>query len=192
MMQRFNVFFTIFFSLLLISCSDHKIDSDVISNGSTMSAEAREAEKNLDKASYADIADIFLDTNEISFDKNILIIFGKNNCQYCDMLKDMIKKDENLKQTIKDNFNPYYINISYSKIHSINFNDKQSKVDTGSIASLFAVDFTPSIVFLGRDGNVRYLFPGFTPKFKDLVLEVIRKDGPMGEYESLNNKIHNL
>ena len=94
MMQRFNVFFTIFFSLLLISCSDHKIDSDVISNGSTMSAEAREAEKNLDKASYADIADIFLDTNEISFDKNILIIFGKNNCQYCDMLKDMIKRNE--------------------------------------------------------------------------------------------------
>lgn len=192
MMQRCSIFSILFFGLLLTSCSDHKIDSNIISSGSTMDTKAREIERNLDKESYADIADIFLDTNEISFDKNILIIFGKNNCQYCDMLKEMIKEDDDLKKIIKDNFNPYYINISYLKIHSMNFNDRQTKIETNSLASLFSVNFTPSVVFMGRDGNVRYIFPGFTPKFKDLVLEVVKKDGAMGEYEDLNNKIRNI
>lgn len=192
MMQKSNIFITLLFSLLLISCSDHKIDSDLISSGSTMSNEAKEVEKNLDKASYADVADVFLDTNEINFNKDVLLVFGKNNCQYCDMLKDMIKKDDSLKQLIKDNFNPYYINTSYLKKHTINFGNKQSNIDTHAFASLFSVDFTPSIVFLSKDGNVKYLLPGFTPKFKDLVSEVIKKDSAMGEYKDLNNRIHNL
>lgn len=192
MKQRFNIVFVVLFSLLFVSCNDNKIDSTLISSGSTMDSNAREAEKNLDKASYADVADVFLDTNEINFNKDVLIIFGKNNCNYCDSLKDIIKKDENLKQVIKDNFNPYYVNSSYLKIHSINFNDRQSKVNTSDIAQLFAVDFTPSIVFLSKNGDVKYLFPGFTPKFKDLVLDVVRKDNAMGQYEDLNKKIHNL
>lgn len=192
MIQRFSLFFVILFSLLLVACSNDEIDSNVISNGSTMSPEAKEEEKDLDKVSYSDLLDVFLDTNKIDFNKNVLIIFGRNNCSYCDMIKDLIKQDDDLKQLIKDNFNPYYINISYSKIHEINFNDRQSKIDTNSIASLFSVNFTPTIVFLGKDGTVWYLFPGFTPKFKDLVLEVIKKNAPMGEYEDLNNKIRNI
>ena len=192
MKQEFNIFFTILFSLLFISCSDNKIDSTLISSGSTMDSQAREAEKNLDKASYIDVADVFLDTNEINFNKDVLIIFGKNHCKYCDNLKDIIKKDENLKQIMKDNFNPYYINTSYLKTHLINFNDRQSRVNTSDIAQLFAVDFTPSIVFLSKNGDVKYLFPGFTTRFKDLVLDVTKKDSAMGQYEDLNKKIHNL
>ena len=190
--QIFSAFFAILFGLLLVSCSDNKIDSSLISSGSTMDSKAREAEKNLDKASYADVADVFLDNNEIHFDKDVLIVFGKNNCPYCDELKNLIKGDSSLKQIIKDNFNPYYINTSYLKTHSIHFSDRDSKADTTTIAQVFAIDFTPSIVFLSKDGNVKYIFPGFTPKFKNLVLDVSKKDSAMGEYENLNKKIHNL
>lgn len=192
MKQKFNAFIAISFGLLLVSCGSDKVDSNLISSGSTMDTQAREVEKNLDKASYASIADVVLDTGEINFDKDVLIIFGRNNCLYCDMLKDIIKKDDELKQIMKDNFNPYYVNISYSKTHLINFNDRQSKADTKTIASLFSVNFTPSIVFLKKDGDVKYLLPGFTPKFKNLVLEVAKKDDAMGEYENLNRKIRNL
>ena len=71
MKQEFNIFFTILLSLLFVSCSDNKIDSTLISSGSTMDSQAREAEKNLDKASYVDVADVFLDTNEINFNKAV-------------------------------------------------------------------------------------------------------------------------
>lgn len=192
MKQKFNIVFMVLFGILFVSCSDNKIDSTLISSGSTMDSKAREMEKNLDKSSYADVADVFLDTNEIDFNKDVLIVFSKNNCNYCDDVKDIIKEDENLKQIIKDNFNPYYINTSYLKTHLINFNDRQSKVNTSDLAQIFSVNATPSIVFLSKNGDVKYLFPGFTPKFKDLVLDVVKKDSAMGQYENLNKKIHNL
>ena len=192
MKQRFSAVFIVLFGLLFVSCNDNKIDSSLISSGSVMDSKAREAEKNLDKGSYADVSDVFLDTNEINFDKDVLIVFSKNNCKYCDSIKDIVKKDENLKQTIKDNFNAYYINTSYLKTHLINLNNRQSKINTSDFAQIFAVDFTPSIVFLNKNGDVKYLFPGFTPRFKDMILDVISRDSAMGQYEDLNKKIQNL
>ncbi|MDE6886000.1 MAG: thioredoxin fold domain-containing protein [Helicobacteraceae bacterium] len=191
MKQKFN-FLIIFISLFFIACGDDRIDSSVISGGSNMSKEAKEIEQNLDKHSYADLADVFLDTKDIRFDKEVLIIFGKNNCKYCDMLKDIIKKDDELKAMIKDNFNPYYINISYSKIHNIDFMNKKAQLSTNNLASIFSASSTPTIVFLSKDGSVKYIYPGFSPKFDSLVKEVISKNSSMGSYEAIDSALKKL
>lgn len=191
-MQKFNILFLILFSTLFIACGDDNIDSSVISSGAVMSDEAREKEQNLDKASYAELADLFLDTKDISFNKDIMIVFGKNNCLYCDMLKDEIKKDETLKQTIKDNFNPYYVNTSYTKTHKIDFGSKVSNIRTIKLATIFNVNSTPTVVFLSKDGSVKYMYPGYTPQFKDLVANVIQKDSSMGNYANIDKQIQNL
>ncbi|RAX54687.1 hypothetical protein CCY99_02685 [Helicobacter sp. 16-1353] len=190
-MQKFNIL-ALTLSLFFIACSDDKIDSSLISSGAIMDEEAREIEQNLDKASYAELADLFLDTKDVAFDKDVLIVFGKNNCKYCDMLKDTIKNDANLKQIIKDNFNPYYINTSYTKTHNIDFGSKTSHIKTNDFASIFGINSTPAIIFLSKDGNVKYMYPGFTPQLKDLIINVTQKDSSMGNYVEIDKKIQNL
>lgn len=178
--------------VLLLGCSDDKIDSSIISSGSAMSSEAKDVEQNLDKASYAELSDLFLDTSSIDFSKDVLIVFGKNNCKYCDFLKDAIKIDDKLKGVIKDRFNPYYVNISYSKTHKIHFKDKEASVKTYDLASIFSANATPTIVFLNSDGSVKYILPGYAPKFDEIVSEVINSPKPMGDYLDINKKIQNL
>ncbi|MGX2983020.1 thioredoxin fold domain-containing protein [Helicobacter sp. 23-1045] len=109
----------IVFCVLFLSACENKIDENIISKGSDFSAEAREKSQNLDKESYKDLAHLFLDTNEIDFSRGVLIIFGKNQCKYCDMLKDDIKKNPAVQGKIGENFNAYYINTSYQKTHKI-------------------------------------------------------------------------
>ena len=127
---RFQVFrFIVICALgagIFSACDDKKIDSNIISQGSQMSAEAQENAKHLDKESYKDLADLFLDTSEIDFSREVLIIFGKNQCKYCDMLKDDIKKSPAIQAKIKEHFNPYYVNTSYDKVHRIVRNAKIS------------------------------------------------------------------
>ena len=112
--------------VIFSGCDDKKIDSNIISQGSEMSAEAQEKAKSLDKESYKDLADLFLDTATIDFSREVLIIFGKNQCKYCDMLKDDIKKSPAIQSKIKEHFNPYYVNTSYDKVHRIVRNSKNS------------------------------------------------------------------
>ncbi len=192
MKRKCNLWMLIVFSIVFIACSDDKVDSSIISNGSVMSKEAREIEQNLDKASYAELADLFLDTKDISFDKDVMLVFGKNNCTYCDILKEDIKKNSNLKQRIKDNFNPYYINTSYSKKHKIDWNNKQSIVSTQDFARIFSVNATPTIVFLSKNGSVKYMYPGYTPQFEYLVEAVIQQDNSMGSYSIIDSKLKAL
>lgn len=106
-------------AIIISGCDDKKIDDNIISTGSAMSAEAIDKAKSLDKESYKEIADLFLDTGEIDFSRDVLIIFGKNQCKYCDMMKDDIKKSATIQEKIRENFNPYYINTSYEKTHKL-------------------------------------------------------------------------
>lgn len=186
-MQKFNILFAVLV-VLFVACND-KIDSSVISSGAVMSEDAREIEQSLDKASYAELQDLFLDTKNINFDKNIFIIFGKNNCTYCDLLKKDIKNDTSIQQTIKDNFNPYYINISYSKTHNLNFADKTSQIKTRDFANLFNLESTPIIVLLNKDKTTKYLYPGYTNQLKSLLSDAISKDSAMGNYTLIDRKL---
>lgn len=192
MKQKFKFFILIGIAIFFIACNNDKIDSNLISSGSIMSDSAKEQEESLDKASYEELSDLFLDTKNINFNKEVLIIFGKNNCQYCDFLKDRIKNDNDLKQLINNNFNSYYVNTSYTKTHKIDFINKISNVKTETLASVFNVLATPTIIFLRKDGNVKYIYPGYTPEFKDLVLSVISKNDSMGNYLDIDKKLKSL
>ncbi|RDU64669.1 thioredoxin fold domain-containing protein [Helicobacter sp. MIT 14-3879] len=186
-----QIFSILIIGIFFIACSDD-IDSNVISSGSVMSEKAIKDSENLDKQSYIELADFFLDTKNIDFSKDIFIIFGKNNCDYCDHLKDSIKKDEKLRTLIKDNFNPYYINISYDKIHNIDFKTREAKANTQNFSNIFGVNLTPTIVFLNKDGSVKYIFTGFTTKLYSMIEDVISKNNSMGNYVDIDKKIHSL
>lgn len=202
MKQIYKILFV--FTLFFIGCDEQKIDSTILSKGSQMSQEAIDLAKNFDKESYKDLADLFLDTSEIDFNKEVFIIFGKNQCKYCDMLKDEIKKNPALQETLKTHFNPYYINISYNKTHNFipqkdsnadstknaeSTQDSTKQISTENLAHIFGVSSTPMIAFLDKNMNIKYIYPGFSLQIQEMLNSVISSNKAMGDYKSIDKQI---
>ena len=179
--------------VIFSGCDDKKIDSNIISQGSEMSAEAQERAKNLDKESYKDLADLFLDTATIDFSREVLIIFGKNQCKYCDILKDDIKKSPAIQGKIKEHFNPYYINTSYDKVHKLcAFRGKDIDINTANLAQIFGVNTTPQVIFIDKNGRVKYLFAGYTLQFEKMIDDVVATSAPLGDYATIDKALNAL
>ena len=175
-----SIFFVALFTTLFLSgCGDDEIDANIFSSGSELTKEQKEANENMDKASYKGLENLFLDTANIdSNGKYLLMIFGKNNCQYCDMLKDDIKADTNLQNKIAKDFTPYYINVSYTKKHKLNVPDKNGKKEmemtTGYLAERYKIRPTPTIVFSDMDSKIIFSYPGYmAPSQFDTTLDFI-------------------
>ena len=224
MKQIYNVFFAlcagfgvVFFSAIFFSGCEKKIDESIISKGSDFSAEARIKAQNLDKESYKDLADLFLDTSEIDFSREVFIIFGKNQCTYCDMMKKDIKKNPALQTKIAENFNPYYINTSYQKTHKIRAlgaesstknaessadsaknvdsaknADSAKNIETQNLAQIFGVNLTPQVVFIDKSGRVKYLFAGYMPNLEKIIDDVVANPAPLGDYASVDKNLKQL
>ncbi|WP_104751123.1 SoxW family protein [Helicobacter salomonis] len=181
-MRKFFLLLLTFFSLTRFAIADDDtIDESMISQGSSSSAQALEEANNLDKQSYAGLEDVFSDTKNIAPNgKYMLLVFGKNGCSYCELLKEDIKKHEVLRNFIKAHYSAYYINISYSKMHSFKVggvhHNKEFKLPTSELASIYDVGSTPTIVFANPDGKTIYELPGYMPYKQFLaVLEFIGK-----------------
>lgn len=153
--------------LLFAGCKDDKIDKDTFAMQTNVSQEEFAKAQNLDKASYAGLENIFSDTANISSDgKFVILIFGKNNCQWCDHLKDDIKADKNTQEMLKKDFKSYYINLSYSKIHHIDLAIQKGETDSANLAAQYQIRPTPTIVFLDKNGKPIVIYPGYLPQDK--------------------------
>lgn len=162
--------------LILTGCEEGKVE---LSSGNKTSSQALKEAESMDKASYAGLESVFLDTKTISSSgKPMLFIFGKNNCTYCDKIKDDIKADAQLQDLLKSHFATYYINIDYSKIHHISFESdkKPIEMDTTSLAREYGVRPTPTLIFLDSTGRAFFLYPGYlTPAKFQALLERTRE-----------------
>ncbi|HIV49683.1 thioredoxin family protein [uncultured Helicobacter sp.] len=150
--------------LCLSACKNSTIDEDIISSGTNTPPQEKQKIENLDKASYAKLAHIFLDNQTIaSNQKTILIVFGANACSACQKLQDSIIDTPSLQKKLQEEVSPYYINISYTKNHTLEFElDSESKVlNTSALANLYGVNATPTLVFLTPSGKMLFAYPGF-------------------------------
>lgn len=164
---------------MLSSCSEEQ--SVRISSGEKDNEQILKQAENIDKASYAGLEDVFLDTKNLHINKDnkiTLFIFAKNNCIYCDKLKDDILSSDALKNMLKDNFMPYYINTSYTKKHIL-YKHKGDSQDVQNLNTRNLMESyvkspmrpTPTLVFLDYSGNNIYELPGYLPK--DSMLEIL-------------------
>lgn len=164
-MKKISLIFCLGILFLFAGCKNEKIDKNTFSTQSNISKEELSKARNLDQASYAGLEHIFSNTENISADgKFVVLIFGKNNCQWCDRLKDDIKDDKNTQEILKKNFKSYYINLSYSKIHHIDFATQKEDVDSMTLASQYDIRPTPTIVFLDKEGKTIVIYPGYLPQ----------------------------
>lgn len=196
-MSKVTLSFFLAMMFVLAGCKDDKIDKNTFSTQSNISAEELQKAQNLDKASYAGLEHIFLDTSKIHSDgKYVMLIFGKNNCQWCDHLKDDIKDDKSTQEILLKNFNSYYINLSYSKQHDINFDGKQNVVDTNALAIQYNIRPTPTIVFLDKKGTPIVIYPGYLSQDKLRIFlnfiasgEYLKAKDPMQMQQILQEKL---
>lgn len=166
-MKKISLIFGLGTLLLFAGCKDEKIDKNIFATQTNISQEEFAKAQNLDKASYAGLENIFSDTTTISSDgKFVILIFGKNNCQWCDHLKDDIKADKNTQEMLKKDFKSYYINLSYSKIHHIDLVIQKGEVDSANLAAQYQIRPTPTIVFLDKNGKPIVIYPGYLPQDK--------------------------
>ncbi len=172
------IYFGVIFGLFIMSgCDDNKISKNDISSFDSSDMKNLES-SDLDKKSYAGLEDVFLDTNVIeSNGKYVLLIFGANGCKYCERLKSDIKENENLKNLIKQNFSAYYINLSYSKMHSLKISDKFHNVKTSDLARIYGIYPTPTFVFSTKEGRVILNYPGYlAPEYFSAILDFIKSE----------------
>ena len=164
--------FLVLVGVFFLGCKDsEKLDSSNFSSGSEVSQSVMAKHDSLDKKSYEGLEHIFQDTSKIqSNGKFLMLVFGKNNCSYCEKLKKDIKKDTDLQKYISQNFSPYYINIDYEKMHHFNFGEGKEKgeanVPTSQLAALYKIYATPTTVFSDKDGRTILVIPGYLPDYK--------------------------
>lgn len=172
-LRAFGICAGICSGIIFLGCND---EGEVkVSQGSNTQKSQIEQAESLDKASYAGLEDVFLDTKNIFADKNkvTLLVFGKNNCVYCDKLKDDIKDNATLKNMLQSQFVPYYINTSYSKVHNLTFGDSKTSLNTAALTESYVkspMRPTPTLVFLDFQGKKIYELPGYIPSSQLLIL----------------------
>ncbi|MDE5603367.1 MAG: thioredoxin family protein [Helicobacter sp.] len=159
--------------ILFLGCE--KVDSSVISDGTSITQTHFEEMNSIDKNSYAEVADVFLETQHITTqNKPYFLVFGANGCLYCEKLKTLIKEDFQIKEFLRTNFSPYYINLSYSKKHKIDF--LQKELSTAKLGQIYGVRSTPTLVFLNSDGDTLLVYPGYMKKDRFMAtLEFLQK-----------------
>lgn len=161
-----KIFSSALFASLLLCINGCENEEVKISSGANLTQEHIQQAENLDKKSYQGLEDVFLDTKTITAKDRIpLLIFGKNNCTYCDKLKNDIKEDSQLKHLLQQYFATYYINVSYSKIHHLEF-DKTASLSTSDLMDTYVTSPlrpTPTLVFLDNRGAPIYELPGYLP-----------------------------
>ncbi|TLD86526.1 thioredoxin family protein [Helicobacter sp. MIT 05-5294] len=148
---------------LALSACQEEVNSEIISSGTNQTKEQLLAMENVDRNSYAEVSDVFLETSEITSENlPFLLVFSANGCVYCDRLKSLIKENSDIKHFIKENYAPYYINISYTKSHKVGFLNQT--LSTTELAQLYQIKPTPTLVFLSNKGKELFIYPGFMPK----------------------------
>ena len=186
-------FYCAFFALfgaLFLGCEDSKVE---LSDSKGASSSRIEEIESLDKASYAGLENVFLDTKLITPDsKPLVLIFGKNNCTYCDKFKDNLKADSETKELLARDFSAYYINIDYTKTHEVKFGDDKNEpqksvfIQTLDLAKQYQVRPTPTFIFADSLGNAFFAYPGFLkPAQFRAILERI-KDIKIVQKDSIN------
>lgn len=159
-----TLYFLICISISLIFCAcENEMNGEIISSGTNNTQEQLLAMENIDRNSYAEVSDVFLETSKItSHHLPYFLVFSANGCVYCDRLKTLIKENQEIKDFLKANYAPYYINISYTKTHQVDFLNQT--LSTADLALKYNIKPTPTLVFLSQEGKELFVYPGFMPK----------------------------
>lgn len=120
---------------------------------------------------------VFLNSSEIKItDKPVMLVFGKDDCYYCDILSASLMGNTVIQGYILLNFSPYYINLSDKKRHSVPHLNL-SYVSSIDIARLYNIQALPLIIFISTESKEIMRISGF-PGEKRMIhlLEFINND----------------
>lgn len=161
------------FCCVMSGCKDGNIS---ISDGEQSTKELDTKLENIDVAGYKGLEDIISNNVRIESDsKPIMLIFGVNNCKYCEILKQDMRDNQKLHDFIKDNFVTYYVNTSYSKTHEVAYMQKSLKSD--DLARYYGAVKTPLIIWLESDGTRILKLDGYDANYFNAMLQFVNNKG---------------
>jgi thioredoxin-related protein len=101
--------------------------------------------------------------------KLIMFYFEMNNCSYCDKMERKIWSQSDIQKKISTRFTPVILNISdLQRTYRINNKMYLAK----DIAKQLNVNTYPSVLFMDKNGNVKYRLNEYVPK--DIFLKMIK------------------
>lgn len=109
--------------------------------------------------------DIFLKDDEINTKNKSgearlsFLLFGADGCSACSAMKKSLTEQGEISSVIKENYLPYYINIS--KKNSWNINNRT--VTLAELKEKFFIRGTPTTVIMYGD-NILLIYPGYIAK----------------------------
>ncbi len=171
----------VLFALLLLNGCESKNDENAKSH---LDVKGVEKTQKIDfdevlKEGYkeVDLSDVFKDTAKIAPDgKYMVIIFDSKNCKYCKKLRVDIAQNQKLKEKLKNSFSSYSLDVGINRVHKLFHNSKLMDVDTKTLANIYRIEATPTIIFSDKAAKTILVVPGYMPPKQFLVtLEFIEK-----------------
>lgn len=129
------------------------------------------------KTRVLDIDSVFLDSRDIEIkDKPLMLIFGKNECYYCDVLSASLVSNDTIQGYINLNFAAYYINIDDKKKHSVKYLNL-SRASSLELAKVYELTALPTIIFISSDNKEIMRIVGFPGESRIInLLEFVNND----------------
>lgn len=129
------------------------------------------------QAKEFDLDSIFLDSSKIEIkDKPVMLIFGKSECYYCDVLSASLVSNDTIQGYINLNFSAYYINLSSKKRHSLVYLDL-SRVSAEDVARIYEIKALPTIIFISTNSKEIMRIVGFPGESRIInLLEFVNND----------------
>lgn len=180
-------------TLLFVACSD---------SGTTVKELQQKVEKSVEKKELevglkdVDLSDVFKDSAKIDpAGKNMVLVLGAKSCKYCNLLKQDIDANSDLKNRLTNDYSSYMLDATDNKLHKFMHEGKYMDVDTKTLTEIYSVETTPTIIFTDKNAKSIFVVPGYMPPSQFLVtldfiekklwLDKDRKDG--GVYQALKD-----
>ncbi len=155
-----------------------------------------EKESSIKMASNETLNEISRDNAKISANGQFaIIIFESSNCPYCEKLNSDVKKDETLKNRLKNDFATYVLSVNENKMHKLEHQGEFTTVDTKTLIDIYGVEATPTLIFTDKQTKSIFVVPGYmSPEQFKVTLDFIeskkwkgldRKNGEV--YKELKN-----
>ncbi|WP_158657001.1 thioredoxin family protein [Helicobacter aurati] len=158
-----------------ISCIFLTIATFIFTLSFAYSQETKTQQENAQSSD--DLTLLFLDNKNITIgDKHVLLIFNKNECYYCEILKTSLIENPTIHGYLILNFSTYLININSKTKHNIPYL-KLSGVNSLDMAKLYKITALPSMVFISTDSKEIMRIVGFPGERRLIrILEFVNND----------------
>ena len=122
--------------------------------------------------------------------KPLLLVFGQPADPYTQKLQADVTDNAELAKAITDTMTPVYINAAAQKRHKFLHNGDMMDVDTKTLASIYHLEATPTLIFMDDKSQSIFMVPGYMPPKQFEVTMQFVKEGTWKGKDRKNGDVY--